>query len=244
MKLIIKFFIALIMFFTVSCTKEPIKIVTNDSVQLEEIDNVYALIMEIEPSLNYSEIQKIKGTQSIIYDINDVLTFLAFYGYEIPNIVPAYNNYYQDINIGGSRLGQLSIINGQPFINNNGVLLNDTLKYSFDWYINDVFQCSEANPRLWDFDENLICDGVVELKLRIIHNQLGFIYERTQWAYLDYNYIQNCNCIGCPLPFEVFYAPYPNVDSYFFQVECATFDFNCNQIIDSFDLLTLLANFG
>ena len=47
-------------------------------------------------------------------------------------------------------------------------MLFRSLGYTFNWYINDVLQCSEANPKLWDLDNNLECDGVVELTLEII----------------------------------------------------------------------------
>ncbi len=210
---------------------------------LSDVEPIVKMVLEVEPSLTTEKIYETIGSQSNTYTIVDVLQFLGMYGMTIPDVTPAFNNYHQDIGVGGSRLGQLSKTNGTLFINNSGILLTDTAGYTFDWYINNVLQCSEANPRLWDLDETLVCDGVVELRLDITTTQ-GAIYSRTQWAYIDYNYIENCNCIGCPLPFEVLYTFYPNVPGYFYQTKCANFDFNCNQIIDYSDLLTILANFG
>ena len=237
-KILIAFTISLLV---ISCQKDipqPI-----NQVQVEEVDPLIKMITEIEPSLTASEIYKVKGSQSNTYTISDVLEFLGMYGITIPDVTPAFNNYYQDITGGASNLGQLSLSNGELFVTNTGVLITDTTGYTFDWYINDVLQCTEADPKLWDLDDNLSCDGVVEMRLDITTPQ-GAKYSRTQWAYIDYNYIDNCDCLNCPSLFEVFYTFYPDVPSYFYQVECAEFDFNCNQTIDSSDLLTILANFG
>lgn len=237
-KILIVFAISLLV---ISCQKDipqPI-----NQVQVEEVDDMVKMIMQIEPSLTVEEIQEVRGSQSSNYGMLDLLEFLGMYGITIPDVTPAFNNYYQDIGLGASNLGHLSKANGLLFVTNGGVWVTDTTGYTFDWYINDVLQCSEANPKLWDLDENLICDGVVEMRLDITTPQHAK-YTRTQWAYIDYNYIDNCSCPECPALFEVFYTFYPDVPSYFYQVECAEFDFNCNQTIDSSDLLTILANFG
>jgi len=177
------------------------------------------------------------------YNVQDILDFLGVYGTTTPDVLPAFNNYYQDITGGGSNLGNLSLVNEELFVTNTGVVVTDTLGYTFNWYINDVLQCSEANPKLWDLDNNLECDGVVELTLEIITPSEA-IYSRTQWAFLGYNYIDDCDCPECPSFFEVFYTFYPDVEPYHYQVECAKWDLDCNQIVNSNDLLILLNGYG
>ena len=176
------------------------------------------------------------------YNTLDVLNFLSAYGITTPDVLPAFNNYYQDITGGGSNLGHISLVNGELFIGNTGDVVTDTLGYTFNWYINDVLQCSEADPKLYDLDNNLECDGVVELTLEITTPSEA-VYSRTQWSFLGYNYIEDCDCPDCPLFFEVFYTFYPDVDPYYYQVSPAKWDLNYDQVVDSLDLLLLLENF-
>ena len=215
--------------FMVSCQKEP--------------ESHLDLIQRTVPEFTQAEYETAIASAATMYDANDLLGLLGQYGTVTPDAIPAFNNYYQDITGGGSNLGQLSKVNGELFITNTGVLITDTTGYTFDWYINDVLQCTEANPKLWDLDDNLSCDGVVEMRLDITTPQ-GAKYSRTQWAYIDYNYIANCNCPECPSLFEVFYTFYPDVVPYFYQTQCATWDLDCNQMVDSNDLLTLLGGYG
>ena len=176
------------------------------------------------------------------YNTLDVLDFLSAYGITTPDVLPAFNNYYQDITGGGSNLGNISLVNGELFIGNTGDVVTDTLGYTFNWYINDVLQCSEANPRLYDLDNNLECDGVVELTLEITTPSEA-VYSRTQWSFLGYNYIEDCDCPDCPLFFEVFYTFYPDVDPYYYQVSPAKWDLNVDQAVDTADLLLLIENY-
>ena len=176
------------------------------------------------------------------YNTLDVLDFLSAYGVTTPDVLPAFNNYYQDITGGASNLGHISLVNGELFIANTGDVVTDTLGYTFDWYINDVLQCSEANPKLYDLDDNLECDGVVELTLEITTPSEA-VYSRTQWSFLDYNYIDNCDCPECPDLFEVFYTFYPNVNSYYYQVSPAKWDLNVDQVVNTADLLLLIENY-
>lgn len=207
-----------------SCTKaEPIKIEHIN----EEISEDYITTKMLEAG----------------YNAQDILEFLVVYGTATPDVLPAFNNYYQDITGGGSNLGNLSLADEELFVSNEGVVVTDTIGYMFNWYINNVLQCSEANPKLWDLDDNLECDGVVELTLEIITPSEA-IYSRTQWAFLGYNYIDDCDCSECPSFFEVFYTFYPDVEPYHYQVSPAKWDLNGDQTINSMDLILLLENYG
>ena len=177
------------------------------------------------------------------YNAQDILDFLAVYGDNTEDVLPAFNNYYQDITGGASNLGQLSLVDGELFVTNTGVVVTDTLGYTFNWYINDVLQCSEVSPRLWDLDDNLECDGVVEVTVEIITPSKA-VYSRTEWAFLAYNYIDGCDCIGCPNFFEVFYTFYPDVEPYHYQVSPAKWDLNADQAVNSIDLLLLLEGYN
>lgn len=176
------------------------------------------------------------------YDVQDILDFLSAYGITTPDVLPAFNNYYQDITGGGSNLGHISLVNGELFIDNTGDVVTDTLGYTFNWYINNVLQCSQANPKLYDLDNNLECDGVVELTLEITTPSEA-VYSRTQWSFLGYNYIEDCDCLDCPLFFEVFYTFYPDVDPYYYQVSPAKWDLNADQAVNTADLLLLIENY-
>ena len=139
------FYLTLLLF-AVSCVKED-----------------YTKPAELTEELPYEEI-----TARMLeagYNTQDILEFLVVYGTTTPDVLPAFNNYYQDITGGGSNLGNLSLTDGELFVSNEGVVVTDTIGYTFNWYINDVLQCSEADPKLWDLDNNLECDGVVELTL-------------------------------------------------------------------------------
>ena len=177
------------------------------------------------------------------YNAQDILDFLAVYGNKTEDVLPAFNNYYQDITGGASNLGQLSLVDGGLFVTNTGVVVTDTLGYTFNWYINDVLQCSEVSPKLWDLDDNLECDGVVELTLEVITPSEA-IYSRTQWAFLAYNYIGDCDCPECPGLFEVFYTFYPDVEPYHYQVSSAKWDLNADQTVNSADFLLLLEGYN
>lgn len=217
------FYLTLLLF-AVSCVKED-----------------YTKPAELTEELPYEEI-----TARMLeagYNVQDILDFLGVYGTTTPDVLPAFNNYYQDITGGGSNLGQLSLVDGELFITNTGVLITDTTGYTFDWYINDVLQCTEANPKLWDLDNNLECDGVVELTLEVITPSEA-VYSRTQWAYLGYNYIDDCDCPECPGLFEVFYTFYPDVEPYHYQVSPAKWDLNADQAINLADLLLLLEGYN
>ena len=177
------------------------------------------------------------------YDVQDILDFLGVYGVTTPDVLPAFNNYYQDITGGASNLGHLSLVDGELFVANTGAVVTDTLGYTFNWYVNDVLQCSEANPKLWDLDDNLECDGVVELTLEVITPSEA-VYSRTQWAFLGYNYIDDCDCPECPGLFEVFYTFYPDVEPYHYQVSPAKWDLNADQAVNSADLLLVLEDYN
>ena len=213
-----------------------------------EINDPLSLIQEKEPSLTkeiYDNTTN-KSNQGI-YDIDDLLELLSDYGTNTPNIVPAFNNFYNDVGGGGTYVGNLTLINGERFFDPANQLLIDTTGYTFDWYINNVFQCSETNPQFWDLDNNLDCDGVFELQL-IITTPTNAVYSRTQWAYANYNSpelnLPTCDCVDCPSLLNVFYEFYPNVEPYFYQVECSSWDLNCDNTVSISDLLLFLSNFN
>jgi len=174
---------------------------------------------------------------------NDLLNLLGLYGTQQEDILPAFNNYYQDIaeGAGYSYLGQLSLIDGVAFFGSANTLQVDTVGWEFEWRINDVLLTTRANPQIYSFSE-LQCDGVVQLSLKITDALSGASFERTQWAYLGYNYISDCVCPECPVFFEVFYEFYPDVEPYYFQVEYSVYDYNGDNQFNAQDLLTLLGN--
>ena len=174
----------------------------------------------------------------------DLLNLLSLYGTQQVYVLPAFNNYYQDINEGGgySYLGQLSLVDDVAFFLPANVMQVDTSDYEFEWSINSVLLTNRANPQIYNF-EALKCDGVVEMNLRITDKVSRAVFERTQWAYLGYNYIADCDCDDCPSFLDVFYEFYPDVSDYYFQVEYSDFDYNEDNFFDTQDILVLLTTF-
>jgi len=83
------------------------------------------------------------------------------------------------------------------------------------------------------------------MNLTISNNSLGYSFSRSEWSYLGYNYIEDCDCPDCPCLFCVFYDFYPDdYEPYQYQTSFATWDLNEDNSIDVSDLLILIANFG
>jgi hypothetical protein len=201
-------------------------------------------IAVVEPSLSFDEYTRVKGSVSNTYTSSDLIQFLAHYGYETPDVLPAYNNYYQDINVGGSYLGNLTLFNGEPVIQSNLPQI-DTLNLTFTWRLNDVIQCQEVNPRIWDLDDNLACDGVLVMSLNVKHEFYEWEFKRETLSYFGYNYIDDCICPECPPQFSVFYTFYPNdYEPYDYLIAHAKWDLNEDNIINIQDLIQFLANYG
>ena len=177
-------------------------------------------------------------------DITDLLNLLSLYGTQQEDITPAFNNYYQDISEGGgySYLGQLSLVNGVAFFLSPNIVQVDTSSYEFEWLINGVNLTSRANPQIYSFSE-LQCDGVVLMSLSITDKLSRATFERTQWAYLGYNYILDCDCIECPSLFDVFYDFYPDVEPYFYQSAFSVYDYNNDNLFSTVDFIGLLGEF-
>jgi len=235
------FVLMLLVLFSYGCEKELLE----ENERTERIENVYSLIKEKEPSITREVFMSKVSSSSTSYTVTDIIDFLSAYGNTVPDILPAFNNYYQDIGLGGSYMGNLSRINGNNFFATGNQVLQDTLPYTFSWSLDGVQQCEVANPKLWDLDNNLSCDGVLIMNLTISNNSLGYSFSRSEWSYLGYNYIADCDCPDCPCQFCVFYDFYPDdYEPYQYQTSFATWDLNEDNSIDVSDLLILIANFG
>lgn len=175
-------------------------------------------------------------------DTNDLLNFLALFGTHQDYVLPAFNNYYQDISEGGgySYLGQLSLVNGVAFFGSSQELIVDTTKWEFEWRINDQLLTTRASPQIYNFQE-LDCDGVVLMKLTIHDKVSKAAFDREEYAYLGFNYIEDCDCSSCPSPIDVFYTFYPEVSDYYFQTVYSAYDYNLDNYFDTNDVLVFLA---
>ncbi len=118
----------------------------------------------------------------------------------VPQVWPAFNNYYQDINVGGSRLGNLTLLNGERMFPPNEPD-KQYPDFTFEWYINGSLRTTSPNPTLADLKPE--CDGVVKIKLIITHLPTQSIAEREEWGYLDYLDTDSCETEGAPSQFEV-----------------------------------------
>jgi hypothetical protein len=179
------------------------------------------------------------------FKASDLLMFLAFYGSEVhngPEILPAFNNYYQDISGGQSTLGNLTLINGERMFmpGEPDPVYSD---FNFEWWIDDILISTEHNPTLEDLNPGY--QGVMQIRLNVAHLPTGVNYEREEFAYLGFNgQPPNPNITSeYPSQFEVFYTFYPEVDIYE-EYAYFVYDFDDDGSVGSADLLTFLANYG
>ena len=224
-----------------SCQKNE-KIEIKDSNLSSNDSLAVSLISETIPEFTISDYNSIQKSPYTNYGIYDLLDFLTHYGQSIDDITPAFGNYNQDISVGGSYLGQLSLVNDEPIISVDVVNI-DTLNYEFSWYLNEEFMTNLSNPKVYDFD-SIECDGVLQLQLVITDLNSGAKFSRKEWSYFGFNNIEDCVCDNCPSQFDVFYDFYPEVDPYYYMIECATWDLDCDGIIGSNDLMLFLSEFN
>lgn len=205
-------------------------------------DAVYDRIVRYEPALDYEQYHAlVSDVSEPSYGMDDLLVFLSVYGSCDDGVLPAFGNYFQDIGLGGSRLGNLTRVGGEDMFSPSGVVLVDTLGYSFGWYVNDALAYSYADPKVSDV---FLCSGVFSLRLEVV-TPMGSVYEREQWAFLGGgDGAITCPCDGCPFFFEVFYEFHPDVDAYFFRVDVSPWDFNGDGCVGMSDLLIFLSLFG
>ena len=175
----------------------------------------------------------------------ELLNFLAYFGssiYDGPEVVPAFNNYYQDISGGQSTLGNLTLLNGERMFM-PGEVDPDYSDFEFAWFIDDALVSTEPNPILEELNPGY--QGVMKMGLQITHLPSGVSYEREEFAYLGFNgQPSNPNITSeYPSQFGVFYTFYPDVDAYS-EFAYLLYDFDKDGSIGGKDLLLFLASYG
>lgn len=181
----------------------------------------------------------LEGLES--YGENAIGLFTAQFGRTLndcPEIFPSFNNYYQDINVGGSRLGNLTRVNGQllfPASNPNA----EYPDFEFRWYLNDVLVSTLGNPRLSDIKPEG-CSGVMRMRLEVIHKPTMSYGVREEWCYLQYLDLAVCEPQeGAPSQFGVFVPFYPDVNPREEYMGMA-YDFNGDGVVNVTDLTIFL----
>lgn len=205
------------------------------------LDPSYDSISKVEPNLTYENYLELLSNESTSYNANDLVEFLSHYGNCVQNITPAFNNYHQDIGLGGSFLGHISQVDGTLFVGPSGNILIDTTDYKFNWYVNSQLVFTGVNPTVSNV---FTCSGVFRMKLEIT-TPIKAVFEREEWAFLGSNTgIIDCPCNNCPNQFQVFYEFYPNVPPLFFMTSHPKWDLNRDGCINVGDLTIFLANYG
>jgi len=167
--------------------------------------------------------------------------FTSVFGRSISNspvIFPAFNNYYQDISVGGSRLGNLTKVNGEFLFPANGDPDKIYPDFLFQWFVNDVLVTTEQNPRLEDLKSD--CSGVMEITLNILHLPTLTFAKRTEWAYLQYLDLPACNLPDALSQFEVFIPFFPDVDPVE-EYMGLVYDYNNDGVVNAADLQFFLS---
>lgn len=168
---------------------------------------------------------------------NEILKLLAQFGNNIensPDVVPAFGNYFQDAGVGGSLIGNLTIVNGERLYPNGNT--SEYPDFTFEWYNDGQLMTTKHHPTVADIVRPDY-DGVVEIKVMIKHLPTSTIYERTQWAFFDMLGVSpTLEGNGRPLRWEVFYNFYP--DEKFGRLEM---DKDGDGLVSTTDLLDLIS---
>jgi len=170
---------------------------------------------------------------------NETLELLAQFGRNIsqsPVVLPAFANYFQDMNGGLSRIGNLTLLNGEPMFShdNQDAVYSD---FDFKWYADGVFKTDTQNPIINEIKPDGY-DGVFMVRLEINHKPTNTIYTREQWAFFDWNDEPNTLEGGDrPMRWEVFYQFHPEGE----QFGRLKYDYDNNGLVSTIDLLAFIA---
>lgn len=156
---------------------------------------------------------------------------LGFFGQDVPDVQPAFSNYYQDINGGNDGFDNLTRIDGtfQP----------DRLsEFTFVW----LWQGNEYTAQDLVFaDVEWNCDGVMDVGLRAIHNETGATFERWQVSFAEWGntnlYPSPCLEGVCQFCTDPIWIPYSD---YEYQTGLAVWDCNGDNHANTADLLCAL----
>jgi hypothetical protein len=193
------------------------------------------VIQAVEPTLSQKVIRSEMGSAGDEFTSSDLLDFLAVYGEKIPDVTPAFMNYYQDIS--SSQSNSLYDNLSEPVGN-----------YSYRWYINNVFVSSDYHLVLNPLVHILPCEGVMRVRLEVTDKRFGNLFAREEWGFLEFvdknDFTEWCVCDGCPDHWNVFYEFYPVRGPYYYEIRGARWDFDGNHFINSEDLLVFLSRYG
>jgi hypothetical protein len=121
-----------------------------------------------------------------IVSSQDLLIFLANYGTvtpSFPDIIPAWNNFYNHAPSSNVNLG----FDLFPIVQDEGVVWNDIKdECSVQWYYNGIL-CSEDKDKCRFVDAVTragLCSGQFPLTCRITHNPSGKVFERTACSHI------------------------------------------------------------
>lgn len=168
-----------------------------------------------------------------------LLIFLASYGATIegsPDIIPAWNNYQQDIVGGNTLIGNLTLVDGERMFSSTGVPNIDTTDYSFKWFIDDSLVYNYSNPRPNQITPSQ--DGVIMMRLEVTYKPNNLTFGREYWSYLGYNNVPDNEDPDRPGQFEVFTDFWPEVEQYHFAMMDS--DLNGDGRVNASDLLIFL----
>ena len=161
--------------------------------------------------------------------IYQLLLLLSVYGQEVPDLQPAFYNYFQP---------HAQYTNFQ-FDNLSNP---DTSGFTFYWTVDSTTYQVDELPLNWLLPMD--CHGVMPITLRAYHDTFQVTYERTMcsWVIWSYYYDEYPLCEEVPCTFvDVLNEPLtPEFTPYYYRIDCGL-DADCNSLINANDILALLA---
>lgn len=172
---------------------EVAQIVELSSAPIEEISTVgpfnTADLMEfLSVYGTVNEKWNLSGSEDGLVTVQDLMIFLANFGASTPkgpDIVPAWNNFYNHAPSSNPNLG----FDLFPIVQSPGVSWNDIKDdCSVEWFYNGIL-CSEDKDKCRFVDAVTragLCSGQFPLTCRITHHPSGDVYERTACSHINF----------------------------------------------------------
>jgi hypothetical protein len=179
------------------------------------------------------------------YTRQEFQEFLSYYAKDYrqaPDVLPAFNNYYQDIGVGSDNLDNLTKWNDVPL---RDLQPEDRPDLSFRWYWNNLIEpevliSDKYEWPLSDMFGKVSCSGAGVMRLVVVDNETGAVFIRRMNAFIGINSLSFCS--NGMSQIDTFseqiwpsgYKPYDYLE--------IKYDLNGDRVINSADMLIILGS--